>query len=41
MINPNYELKFKMKPRPLDKILNIPSIRDFYVTTCYYVISSK
>ncbi len=41
MINPNYELKFKMKPRPLDKILNISYIRDFYVTTCYYVISSK
>lgn len=41
MINPNYELKFKMKPRKLDKILDIPYLRDFYVTTCYFIISKN
>jgi 2-polyprenyl-3-methyl-5-hydroxy-6-metoxy-1,4-benzoquinol methylase len=41
MINPNYEFKFKMKIRKLDKILDIPYLGDFYVTTCYYVISPK
>lgn len=39
MINPNYEMKFKLKPRKLDKILDIPYLRDFYVTTCYYIVS--
>jgi SAM-dependent methyltransferase len=39
MINPNYELKFKMKPRKVDKVLDIPYLRDFYVTTCYFIIS--
>lgn len=41
LINPNYEVKFKLNPRKLPVILNIPYLRDFYVTTLYSVISLK
>ena len=41
LINPNYEIKFKLKPRILPDILNIPHIRDFFVTELYAVISLK
>ena len=39
MINPNYEIKFNLKARPLPKLLNIPFLRDFYTTTYYSIIS--
>lgn len=39
-INPNYEIKFGLKPRK--QILSfVPVLRNFIVTTCYYVISPK
>lgn len=39
-INPHYETKFGLKPRKQLKLLSaIPYIRDFLVTTCYYVVS--
>ena len=38
LINPNYEIKFKMKPVELPAILNIPYLRDFFTTTVYSVI---
>lgn len=39
-INPNYEIKFGLKPRK--QILSfIPVLRNFIITTCYYVISPK
>ena len=38
LINPNYEIKFKLKPRILPKILNIPFIRDFFTSTYYSMI---
>ncbi len=38
-INPNYEVKFKLKPRKLWKVLNIPYIRNFYTTCGYYLLS--
>ena len=41
LINPNYEVKFKLKQRKLPTILNIPYFRDFFVTTLYSVISLK
>ncbi|MCK9207198.1 MAG: class I SAM-dependent methyltransferase [Salinivirgaceae bacterium] len=41
LINPNYEVKFKLKPRKLPIVLNIPYFRDFFVTTLYSVISLK
>ena len=40
-INPNYEVKFNLKPRILPKWLNIPVIKEFYTTTCYYIVSYK
>ncbi len=38
-INPNYEVKFGLKPRKLVPVLNIPYLRDFYTTTAYYILS--
>ncbi len=41
-VNPNYEVKFKMKPRKLSKLIaSIPYLRNFFITTCYYLISQK
>lgn len=39
LINPNYEIKFKLKTRKLPGILNIPYIKDFFTTTYYCLIS--
>jgi SAM-dependent methyltransferase len=41
LINPNYEVKFKLKPRKLPIVLNIPYLKDFFITTLYTVISLK
>ena len=41
LINPNYEVKFKLKPRKLPLVLNIPYLRDFLVTTYYAIVSVK
>ncbi|MGL5892048.1 MAG: class I SAM-dependent methyltransferase [Bacteroidia bacterium] len=38
-INPNYEIKFGLKPRRLFPLFNIPMLRDFFSTTAYYIIS--
>ncbi|MFM1894568.1 MAG: hypothetical protein RIQ90_1734 [Bacteroidota bacterium] len=38
-INPNYEIKFSLKPRKLWGIFNIPIIRDFYTTTVYCLLT--
>jgi len=40
-INPNYEVKFKLKPRVLLPILSVPYIRDFYTTTAYYILKKS
>ncbi len=38
-INPNYEIKFKLKPRKQLHLLSaIPYLRNYLITTCYYVI---
>jgi ubiquinone/menaquinone biosynthesis C-methylase UbiE len=37
-INPNYEVKFKLKPRTIPILLNIPYFRDFYITTSYFIL---
>jgi len=38
-INPNYEIKFNLKPRELPKFISkIPYLRNFLTTTCYYLI---
>jgi SAM-dependent methyltransferase len=41
LVNPNYKIKFNLKPRKLPFILNIHWFRDFFITTCYYVLSKK
>jgi SAM-dependent methyltransferase len=41
MINPNYEIKFGLKPRPLPFWMNILFIRNFYTTTGYYLIEKN
>lgn len=40
-INPNYEVKFNMKPRKQSALISsIPYVRNFFITTCFYVISA-
>ncbi len=40
LINPNYEIKFGLKPRLLSGLISwIPFLRDFLITTNYYVVS--
>ncbi len=39
-INPNYEVKFGLKPRKTFKLLNyVPWLKNFYITCGYYLIS--
>ena len=39
-INPHYEVKFGLKPRKLYFLLgNIPYIRNFLTTSCFYILS--
>lgn len=41
-INPNYEIKFKLKPREQWKwVSGIPYLRNFLITTNYYIVSPK
>jgi len=40
LVNPNYEIKFGLKPRALPFWMNIPIIRNFYTTAGYYLISA-
>lgn len=41
-INPNYEVKFKLKPKTqLSLISSIPWFRNFVITSCYYIVSLK
>ena len=40
LINPIYEMKFKLKPKEQYKFISgIPYLRNFVTTTCYYLIS--
>ncbi len=42
LINPNYEIKFGLKPRKISSLISwIPFFRGFFITTNYYVISLK
>jgi 2-polyprenyl-3-methyl-5-hydroxy-6-metoxy-1,4-benzoquinol methylase len=40
-INPNYDIKFKLKPRCLPKFLRIPFLCDFYTTAFYSIVSVR
>lgn len=42
LFNPNYEIKFGLKPRKQLKIITkIPIIRNFLITTCYILLSTN
>jgi len=42
LVNPNYEIKFGLKPRRAWKLISsIPYVRNFYITAVYYVISNN
>jgi SAM-dependent methyltransferase len=40
-INPNYEIKFGLKPRELHKIFQIPHLQDFYTSAVYYLLKKN
>jgi SAM-dependent methyltransferase len=38
-INPNYKIKFGLKPRKQSVVIStIPWVRNFFITTCYYIL---
>lgn len=39
LINPNYEIKFGLRPRVIPCALQIPYLVDFYTTAMYYIVS--
>jgi len=40
LINPNYEIKFNLRAKEQFKVISfIPYLRNFFTTTCYYIIS--
>ena len=42
LINPNYEVKFKIRPRKQSGLISgIPWVRNFFTTAAYYVVSIK
>ncbi len=40
LINPNYEIKFGLKPRKLWRLLQTPYLKDFYTTAMYYLVAT-
>lgn len=41
-INPNYEIKFNLKPRKTHPLLaKVPYLRNFYTTAAYYILELK
>jgi SAM-dependent methyltransferase len=38
-INPAYKIKFNLNARKLPRFLNIPYLRDYFTTACYYILS--
>ena len=41
-INPHYEIKFKLKPRRLPAFIGVvPYIRNFFTTSCFYILKQK
>jgi SAM-dependent methyltransferase len=39
LINPAYKIRFNLKASKLPGFLNIPNLRDFFTTACYYILS--
>lgn len=41
LVNPHYKIKFGLSPRELNrKIAHIPFIRDFFTTSCFYILTT-
>lgn len=40
-INPNYEIKFGLKPRTLTGLFDIPYLRNFWTTCGYFLLSNR
>lgn len=40
LFNPNYQVKFGLKPRK-QPLYFVPFLRNFIITTCYFVVSPK
>lgn len=41
-INPHYEVKFKMNPKKLNRFIShLPYIRNFFSTSCFYILKTK
>jgi SAM-dependent methyltransferase len=42
LVNPNYEIKFHLKPRRQNVLIaSLPWVRNFFTTAAYYLISNK
>lgn len=42
LINPHYEVKFRMTPQKLNRFIShIPYIRNFFSTSCFYILKTK
>lgn len=42
LINPNYEIKFNLKPRKMNQIISsTPYFRNFFITTCYFILTKE
>lgn len=42
LVNPHYQTKFGLKPRPLNRILAaIPRLRNFFTTSCFYILKTE
>jgi hypothetical protein len=42
LFNPNYEIKFRIKPRHQNRLIAaIPFLRNFFTTAVYYLIESN
>lgn len=38
LINPNYQVKFGLKPRKLPLLMDVPRLREFFMTTSYILL---
>ena len=42
LVNPHYKIKFGLSPRKLNRnIARIPFIRNFFTTSCFYILKEK
>ena len=41
LFNPNYEIKFKVKPKKVFRVFQIPFIKDFYTMCLYTVVQAE